>query len=73
MKYFYLISPGVTVHTVLRDGSFSCDIPGSKLPGYYHSVPMGPKLSDLCPHFRLRTARFEDDEYEYEPLDFTDR
>jgi hypothetical protein len=28
----------------LRDGSFSCDIPGSKLPGYYHLVPAGQNL-----------------------------
>jgi hypothetical protein len=47
MKYFYAISPGVTVHTgSLRDGSFSCGIPGSKLPGYYHSVPTGQKPPD---------------------------
>src|SRR5215469_14697470 len=30
----------------LRDESFSYNIPGSKLPGYYHSVPTGQKPPD---------------------------
>jgi len=30
-------------HHTLRDGSFLGHIPGSKLPGYYHSVPPGQK------------------------------
>src|SRR5215469_8907256 len=36
-------------------------IPGSKLPGYYHSVPSGQ--TEPCPHFRLHsTYPFEDED-----------
>ena len=54
----------------LQDGSFSCGVPGSKLPGYYHLVPTGPKLPDLCPIFDSTSdppiEDEDDDEYEDE-------
>src|ERR1700749_3642995 len=40
----------------LRDGSFLSGIPGSKLPGYYHSVPTGQKPPDTCPRNRLHST-----------------
>jgi hypothetical protein len=40
----------------LRDGSFSCGIPGSKLPGYYHSVPTGQQPPGTCERNRLGTT-----------------
>ena len=38
----------------LWDGSFSRSIPGSKLPGYDHTVPTGTEPSVTCPQNRLR-------------------
>ena len=32
-------------HTVLRDGRCFGVVPGSKLPGYHHSVPPGQRIS----------------------------
>jgi hypothetical protein len=38
----------------LRDGSSQGVIPGSEQPGYYHSVPMGPKPAlPRIPFFRF--------------------
>ena len=46
----------------LRDGSFSYNIPGSKLPGYYHSVPTGQRPPDTWDEIGLASRVFEDDD-----------
>ena len=56
-------------HRTLRDGSFLEPFPGSKLSGYYHSVPPGQKPSlRAFPNIdsTLPIEDEEDDEYEYE-------
>jgi hypothetical protein len=64
----------------LRDGSFSCSIPGSKLPGYYHLVPAGQNLRRPVHKIdATSTCQIEDecdDEYEHEdrwPLNLQQR
>src|ERR1700751_3280761 len=78
MRYFYLISPGATVHTVpYGTNLFRAGIPGSELPGYYHSVPTGQKPPDTCleidstpPFENEDDDEYEDDELAGHPQDF---
>ena len=55
MENLYPILPRVTAHTVpYGTDLFLAVYPGSKLPGYHHSVPSGQK-SDTCPHSRVHS------------------
>jgi hypothetical protein len=73
MRYFYLMSPGATVHTVpYGTNLFRAGIPGSKLPGYYRSVPTGQKPPDTCPEIDSTPPEneYEDDKLARHPQDF---
>jgi hypothetical protein len=54
------VEPAVAAITPYPPGRvFVGVILGSKLPGYYHSVPSGQKPLTTYPHFRLHIRRLQ--------------
>jgi hypothetical protein len=65
-KSLFNIAKSNRSYRSLRDGSFSYSIPGSKLPGYYHSVPTGQKPPATCPQDRSHITKIFGGEDDYD-------